>query len=279
MSLILDYFFVLDELFEECESTNEPLESCSAIQAGSELRESFCNMAALLLRHLIENNTSAEKLRKHIAALALSLSSKTNVPIKQGVDQVENIMNLSDLFHYLNANIWNFFDYHLLKYVIHQLGGDLENDLIKRYISNFRSYEQSTLLLDFFESWPGRMMKPPGYAEVTTSIQADPQHYTLAQLNKLRQHICTKFLPSNSEYAMLYYKHQPERKGIHVTWIMPPGLAVRLKEASSHPDAHDFLKKYQATLHITADTSVKRGMHTVMQSLLEKPLWMPLFLY
>ena len=166
----------------------EPVEFCSTIQAISDLCESFTHISESYLRDLTENKTRAEELRKLLILLPLSLDSHINTPIHQNVDEIENTKKLSAFFNLLNERMWNFFDYCVLKYLIDQLGNDHVRDLMKRYTFDFALFEQNTPLHSFFENWPGRMMKPAGYAEVTTSIQADPQHYTLAQLNKLRQH-------------------------------------------------------------------------------------------
>ncbi len=229
----------------------------SEIQAASELRETFSDLAVSLIKELVEKHTSAEEFRKSIATLPLSLNKKTTLPINN-VDQIENLMLLTDLFHLLNANIWNFFDYQVLEYVIDKFGSDAIQDTMSQFISSFRKFEQNTVLYDFFECYPGRMQKLPGYTEVTANIDGNPKHFTLAELNQFRHNVCIKFLPPLSEKAMLFYKHQ--RDDFSITWILPSDLARQLQIASTSPENHEFFQKHRVILSVNLEEEEDKGV-------------------
>ena len=182
------------------------MEQLSEIQAASELRECFTDLAVSLIKELVDNHTLAEELRKYMATLPLSLNKKITLPMKSHEDPIQNLAFLTDLFHLFNVNVWNFFDYHILKYVIDKFGSDDIRDSMAQYVSNFKKFEENTLLYNFFECWPGRMQKLPGYTDVVTRIDENPKYYTLAELDQFRQSICSKLLPPLSEKAMFYYK-------------------------------------------------------------------------
>ena len=208
------------------------------------------------------SRTHAEDVRKVVADLPfLSFSGRTDDPIPKEIEQIENSKILNDLFHFLNTNVWNFFDYHLLAHVIGCLGNDPD---MKQYTSCFKKFQGNTTLDHFFGSWPGRKQKPRGYVPVVMSIGGSLEQYTVAKLNKLRQYICENYLPPQSHYAMLFYKHQREK--MEVTWVMPSKLAAILNKAIGQSEARDNLrKKFQVTVSIPEVDVIPGKLHSISQ--------------
>lgn len=236
----------------------DAVEPTANIQEISDLRESFSKLAFSFCNELVVTRTHAEDFRKHVAALPLSLNSRINFPISKSIDDVENLNTLTNLFYLLNANVWNFFDYQVLQYVITKFGSDAIQGSMREYISNFKEFEETTTLHDIFEHWPGQMQKLPGYAEVIVNLDGDPKQCTLAHLNMLRHHICARFLPPLSEYAMRYCKHRKDN--FQVIWILPSDLAVKLRQVVGKPESQDFLRMYQTFLSIKLDSEFTPGI-------------------
>ena len=252
---------------DDSASTTEPMDHYPAIQSASELREHFDQIAMSQLDHLLMSRTHANDVRRIVADLPfLSLSGKTDDPVAQGIGNIKNTRIVTDLFDFLHTNMWNFFDYHLLAHFVRCLGNDLVKDSMQQYISNFGEFEESTSLNNFFESWPGCKQKLPSYVSVLASIGGSLEHYTVAKLNRLRQYICDKYLPPQSHYAMLFYKHQREK--MEVMWVIPLELAAILKKAIGQPETcEDLYTKFQVIISIP-EIDVSPGKSTILSTLL-----------
>ena len=225
----------------------EPTLYISGIHTVSELQRVFSDLTFSLLKHL--STIKAEEFRSYVAKLPLSLSKReVSTTMKPDMSQIEDFTCLTNLYHYLDANLWNFFDHHVLKYIIDEFGSEDISAMMKNYISIFKKFAEKTQLVDFCEYWPGRAQIIPGYTEISACISGDQQCYSVAKLSQFQHDICVKFLPLLSEYSMLFYKHQKET--FQISWILPSALALSLQEAILTLPCQDFLKKYQICLSV-----------------------------
>lgn len=111
----------------------EPTLYFSGIHTVSELQRVFSDVTVSLLRHL--SNIKAEEFRSYVALLPLSLNTrKISTTMKAYMGQIEDIKCLTDLFHYLDANLWNFFDHQVLKCIIDEFGSEDIRETMKSYI-------------------------------------------------------------------------------------------------------------------------------------------------
>lgn len=239
---------------EDYESSLEPIEYLRGIQAVSELQKSFSELEVCLLNEIMDGHIPAKEFQSYISTLPLSL--KNSAALNRDISEFQDTKGyLNDLFHFLNANLWNFFDHKVLTSAISKFGSINNQESVEKYIFNFELFLQNTTLQEFFVCWPGRVQKLHGYIEVTANIGGKPENYTLAKINQFKQNICSKFLPPLSEHSVLLYRHHKEN--FLFTWIMPSELAQILQESTDNQDFRYYLEQYQVHL------SFKLGIYNI----------------
>lgn len=118
---------------EKYESSLEPTECLRRIQAASELQKLFSELEVSLFSELVDGNIPAKGFQRYIDSLPLSLKKSFRIPLDRDVgDDTKGY--LIDLFHFLNANLWNFFDHEVLTSVINRFGSSGLQSSVKKYI-------------------------------------------------------------------------------------------------------------------------------------------------
>ena len=172
-------------------------------------------MAKSLKEELRDRNIQTEDLRKCISLLPLSLNE----------NELKDVKNLTDYFIFLNMHVWNFLDYHILEFVINKFGTKKLKEDMKRYILRLADFQQKTSIKIYTE-WKGREARLSNHVEVRISINSDLNSCALQKLIDLHRDLCQRLLPPLSEYAVLYYRHGPEKTTF--TWTMPPILEEKM---------------------------------------------------
>ena len=107
---------------------------------------------------------------------------------------------------------------------------------------DLKAFMSCTTVSQLMECWPGQVEVPEGFNEASAKINKDPDRVTIAEMNKLREKLCGKFLPRLSKYAKYVMHHSKVKKGcFSITWIFPSSITSKLEKAA-HKE-HAFFKK------------------------------------
>jgi hypothetical protein len=144
------------------------------------------------------------------------------------------------LFKYLKTTVWSFFSYTLLECIVHKLKLRLQKDNMERYVANITQFLRQTTVSQFASYWPGRTDTPRMYNEMTITLNASPEHYTVEQLISLKDELCRKFLPRHSEFAVLFGSCSCTSTSIEVKWFIAIDLVVPLMTEFYRPENAPF---------------------------------------
>lgn len=208
------------------------------------LEDSFSDIASSLLVELDDQKFDVRYIKSRITVLPPSINRDVFLSLERAVNKLGSCSGtLESLFSYLNANVWNFIDYHLLEYIVSRFGSQDVMAKMSHYIYRLQIFQQNTTVYDFIEEWPGHQLKPNDYVDFEVKFKPDyPRDFTLERLNHFRQEIRRKFLPPLSECAMIHYKH---RYGCFVvTWILPAHLASMIEQGVKQLQSYDLFESY-----------------------------------
>ena len=197
-------------------------------------------MVMSLLEELQQNGVEVIKVRNHISVLPLELIQECYRSTEESSDELEKRKNLSGLFGFLNAHVWNFIDYHLLEYVISKFGSTHLKQRIKQYAMDLKEYNSPATVQEFMQFWPAGK-KPPNYDDINMKLNEDPNSYTMRKLDELRRNMNVEFWPRLSDYAKFVTFHYSTSGGcFEVTWILPPGLVPEFEAVARSPKGRAF---------------------------------------
>jgi hypothetical protein len=225
----------------------EPTDGRIAIEKEIlELDGRFHAISLSLLDCLEETGVKPSQVRKHIAILPTSLFKEAGQAIDEVADKFESKRTLTGLFSFLNATLWNFIDYHLLKYVIERFGSVFLKMHMDQYVQDLEVFESHISVHDLIEFWPGQDNMPKKYSEASVKIDKDPKVCTLAELNVIRQKLFVAFWPPLSEYAKLVMHFKKFLNGCFVVvWVLPSYLATELAKAINSLEVQALLEENQ----------------------------------
>ena len=202
-------------------------------------------MEVSLLEELQQNGVKASKIRNHISVLPLPLLQECYRSTEESLDKLEKRQTLTGLFHFLNAKVWNFIDYHLLEYVISEFGSQRLKQSMEQYAADLKQYKNHATVHEFMQFWPTRQ-KPPNYDDITVKLDKDPKLYTMRELDEFRQSLSVEFWPRLSDYAKYVTYHYSQAVGCFiVTWILPPGLVSEFEAVARSPKGQSFFVENQ----------------------------------
>ena len=201
-------------------------------------------MGILLLKELQNNGVKATDIIQHISFLPLPLIPECYRSTKESFDELEKQKTLAGLFHFLNGQVWNFIDYHLLEYVISEFGSQRLKQCMEQYAADLKEYKNHATVHEFMQFWPRQ--KPPNYDDITVKLDKDPKQYTMRELDEFRQSLSVKFWPRLSDYAKFVTYHYSHAEGSFiVTWILPPGLVSEFEAVARSPKGQAFFVQNQ----------------------------------
>ena len=211
----------------------------------SSLSDRFRKMGILLLKELKNNGKNVTDIIDHISLLPLPLIPECYQSTKESFDELEKQKTLTGLFLFLNGQVWNFIDYHLMEHVISEFGSQHLKQCMKQYAADLKEYKSHATVHEFMQFWPTRQ-KPPNYDDITMKLDKDPKLYTMRELDEFRQSLSVKFWPRLSDYAQFvtYYYSQAEGSFI-VTWILSPGLVSEFEAVAKSPKGQSFFVENQ----------------------------------
>ena len=208
-------------------------------------------MGILLLKELKQNGVKATDIIDHISVLPLSLLQECYRSTEESFDKLEKRETLTGLFHFLNGQVWNFIDYHLLEYVISEFGSQRLKQCMQQYAIDLKEYKNHATVHEFIQFWPTRQ-KPPNYDDITVKLDKDPKLYTMRELDEFRQSLSVEFWPRLSDYAKFVTYHYSHAEGSFiVTWILPPGLVSEFEAVARSPKGQAFFVQNQVLSVVT----------------------------
>ena len=208
-------------------------------------------MGILLLKELKQNGVKATDIIDHISVLPLSLLQECYRSTEESFDKLEKRETLTGLFHFLNGQVWNFIDYHLLEYVISEFGSQRLKQCMQQYAIDLKEYKNHATVHEFMQFWPTRQ-KPPNYDDITVKLDKDPKLYTMRELDEFRQSLSVEFWPRLSDYAKFVTYHYSHAEGSFiVTWILPPGLVSEFEAVARSPKGQAFFVQNQVLSVVT----------------------------
>ena len=209
----------------------------------SNLQDQFSNIAATLLLELDNNQCRVETVRSRISVLPDHLNKEIFLTLS--VQELSgHCDSIHTLFNFLNAKVWNFVDYHLLKFLVDMFSSDNLKASMVSYVHQLELFLMNTPVRDFIVCWDGHNTKPSSvYTEFEVKFNPDSSNdFTLEILNQFRKKIQTKFLPPLSEYALIHYKH---RLGCFIiTWILPMDLALKIRQGVLELRSFEMFERY-----------------------------------
>ena len=201
-------------------------------------------MGILLLNELQKNGANATDIIRHISLLPLQLIPECYRSTKKSFGELEKQNTLAGLFHFLNGQVWNFIDYHLLEYVISEFGSQHLKQCMQQYAIDLKEYKNHATVHEFMHFWPRQ--KPPNYDDITVKLDKDPKLYTMRELDEFRQRLSVEFWPRLSDYAKFVTYHYSHDEGSFiVTWILPPGLVSEFEAVARSPKGQAFFVQNQ----------------------------------
>ena len=207
-------------------------------------------MEVSLLKEMQQNGVEATDVRNHISVLPLPLIPECYRSTKDSFDELEKLKTLTGLFHFLNGQVWNFIDYHLLEYVMKKFGSQRLKQCMEQYAIDLKEHNKSATVHEFMKFWPTRQM-PLNYDDITVKLDKDPKVYTMGELDEFRQNLNVKFWPHLSDYAIFVTYHYSQGVGcFEVTWILPPGLVSDFEEVARSPEGQAFFAQNQVLSHV-----------------------------
>ena len=140
------------------------------------------------------------------------LSPLTMLPIclileyKASVAGMVDSVNTVDKFFQLLNLVTTFIDYHLLKYLITELGSqDLQDSMID-YEKDIQIFFENTTIAQLMKFLPGQGNPDPSLATFMMRISHDPELFTLRDLNEKRSKMCGQFKLSECVFALIGLK-------------------------------------------------------------------------
>ena len=208
-------------------------------------------MGILLLKELKQSGVEATDIVDHISVLPLPLIPECHMRTKESIDEIEKLKTLTSLFQFLNGEVWNFIDYHLLEYVISEFGSQRLKQCMQQYAIDLKEYKNHATVHEFIQFWPTRQ-KPPNYDDITVKLDKDPKLYTMRELDEFRQSLSVEFWPRLSDYAKFVTYHYSHAEGSFiVTWILPPGLVSEFEAVARSPKGQAFFVQNQVLSVVT----------------------------
>ncbi len=225
------------------------------------LQDDFSSMASCLLRELDMKKCDVESVRSRLTILPERVNKEIflSLPIEESSD---NSSSIQVIFNFLNAKVWNFVDYHLLKFMVDTFGSDELKTQMSHYIEQLERFLMATPVSSFITCWEGHNTKPSqSYSEFEVKFTPEnSEAFTMQTLNNFRRNIQAKFLPPLSEYAVLHYRH---RFGCFiVTWILPSDFARHIEEGIVELKHCKIFEKYFVE-YISIQNKVVYSVHMI----------------
>ena len=156
--------------------------------------------------------------------------------IKSSIQRSKCILNLMVFFRHLNLYLWNFFEYELLALLIEKKCSlDLKSKMAT-YAGNVERFQQQVTVAEFINSaneLVTRTSIPPGFKDIVTEHNIDPEDYTLSQIEGFRKDIHRMLNVELSECALQMYsiQHDHTASRVVIKWIFPDELTGLLFNA------------------------------------------------
>ena len=117
----------------------------------------------------------------------------------------ENFNNLDHLFSHLTDTVWSIIDHYLLEYLINELGSEELKKDMNIYTSQLKDFKRDTLVSDFICCWKDALLERdiPDFEKIVIKYEAAKT--TLADLDKSREDLNRRLLPSLTECASSIY--------------------------------------------------------------------------
>lgn len=192
--------------------------------------------------------------------------------IKREIEkEATNQLSMSDYFRYMNQrHYWNFFEYHLLEYLIKCHCSEGLRTKMRDYIVNIKTFQSKTTITDFIRHGqkvhlidiPGDPDTGPGlnisecFQKVVTIHRINPDTCTLSKLEDFRNRLCNLKL-NLSDCALRVYHLRPG--SIIIEWLATEEFIEEIMTFLSDGGGFDFMWRYNVE-SITIDG---RTFHTV----------------
>jgi len=120
----------------------------------SNLQDQFSCIAANLLLELDNNQCRVENIRSRISVQPDHLNKEIFLTLSEQ-ELSCHCDSIHALFNFLNAKVWNFVNYHLLKFLVDIFGSDYLKSLLVSYVHHLEQFVTSTSVRDFVVCWDG----------------------------------------------------------------------------------------------------------------------------
>ena len=191
--------------------------------------ESFEELQIAARKEIDRKQNSVEMIQDRLPALPDVIIKQHEKHMKKIVRQNLLFLNLKEFFMYLNLYCWNFFEYHLLKHVIHRFCSQYLRNEMASYDRDMQWFQHQTTVLDFIQHVRHRITierksAPPRFKKLVLKEDIDPKSYTLADVERFRVDTCMHLKLSQCALQVFSFKHNC----IIVEWIFPEELTDQL---------------------------------------------------
>ncbi len=208
------------------------------------LIDKFSRIAAALVEELESKKYDLEVIQNQLQVLPGYQKSEIFLnmcAIELSGSKCDSIQTLFDV---LNTKMWNFLDYHLLKFIADTSGLEEIESLVVSYEEQLDQCLPSIPVRCLARHWDGQNTKPAnGFTEIEVKFTSNRvRDITMAELNTFLKELMSSFLPPHSRLVIVHQRFRLD--GSLVTYVLPLELASKLKQGIVKLQSQEMFEKY-----------------------------------
>jgi hypothetical protein len=138
---------------------------------------------------LQQKNIPVEAVLKSLTLLPMKLKLEYDESVQANLPQIVTVTTIKELIYWLNP-LFTFIDYNLLNYLASKFGSAQLQAAMSSYIQDVQAFMHETTVGDVMPHWRGRKISSDEFSELWIKIKANPETYTLQELQEFRNKHC-----------------------------------------------------------------------------------------
>ena len=155
----------------------------------NQLQGKFFDLHNRFKLELLRSNISVEDILGSLTLLPMELKPEYDESIQAKLPQIQTATTITQLMHWVNP-LFTFIDYNLLNYLASKFGSIQLQAGMSSYIQEVQAFMCVTKVNDVMPHWPGIKISSDGFSELWIKIKANPELYTLKELQEFRDKYC-----------------------------------------------------------------------------------------
>ena len=137
----------------------------------------------------LQKNIPIEAILRSLTLLPMELKLEYDESIQDVLPHIQMATTIDQVMYWINP-LFTYIDYNLLNYLASKFGSVQLQAEMSSYIEDVQAFMQKTTVKKVMQHWRGKKISSEEFSELWIKIKANPETFTLQQLQEFRDKYC-----------------------------------------------------------------------------------------